>query len=354
MRDAHMFRPASDTHAIDSEKLRDYLGTVGMRLDSSADIQQFATGLANINYRLTVDDRPVVLRRPPDGDLPPGAHDMKREHRVLSKLSKVFAPAPDSLHLCEDTSIIGVPFQIMEYRPGRVIKGDDCSFIGDDTTRAARIGEMLVTTMTTLHQVDATTAGLSDLGRPEGFVSRGIKGWRNRADRLEPTGDMRLLTDEIGTWLEKQTTQTRAPTLLHCDFKLDNCILDTETLDLSAIVDWDMGTRGDPLFDLATMTSYWTEAGDPECMHKMAQMPTAAAGFQTRMEIVDMYAKTTGCDVSDFPVLRVLCMFKLATVFHQLFATYGRGPRARPEYLGFDQLARDMYAFTHDVMRDAG
>ena len=354
MRDAHMFRPASDTHAIHVEKLRDYLGTIGMRLEADATIQQFATGLANINYRLTVDGHPVVLRRPPDGDLPPGAHDMKREHRVLSKLSKVFAPAPDSLHLCEDASIIGVPFQIMEYRPGRVIKGDDCSFIGDDPTRAARIGEMLVTTMTTLHQVDAATAGLSDLGRPDGFIARAIRGWRTRADRLEPTGDMRRLTDEIGGWLEKQTTQARAPTLLHCDFKLDNCILDTQTLELRAIVDWDMGTRGDPLFDLATMTSYWTEAGDPECMHKMAQMPTAAAGFQPRAEIVAMYADITGRDVSDFPVLRVLCMFKLATVFHQLFATYGRGPKARREYRGFDELARDMYAFTHTVMRDAG
>ena len=354
MRDAHMFRPASDTHAIDSARLRDYLASVGMRLNANADIQQFATGLANINYRLTVDDRPVVLRRPPDGDLPPGAHDMKREHRVLSKLSKIFAPAPDSLHLCEDTSIIGVPFQIMEYRPGRVIKGDDASFTADDPRRAGDIGEMLVTAMTALHQVDAETAGLGDLGRPDGFVARGIKGWRARADRLEPSGDMRLLTDEIGNWLENQTTQSREPTLLHCDFKLDNCILDPETLELRAIVDWDMGTRGDPLFDLATMTSYWTEPGDPACMHEMAQMPTAAPGFQTRAEVVRLYADITGRDVSDFPVLRVLCMFKLATVFHQLFATYGRGPQARAEYLGFDRLAHDMYAFTHAVMRESG
>ena len=353
MRDAHMFRPASDTHAINADRLRAYLATVGMGLDLDQGIRQFATGLANINYRLEVDGRPVVLRRPPDGDLPPGAHDMKREHRVLSKLSKVFSPAPDSMHLCEDTNIIGVPFQIMEYRPGRVIKGDDRSFLGDDPARAAATGEMLVAAMTALHQVDAAEAGLAELGRPEGFVARGIKGWRARADRLEPSGDMRLLSEEIGAWLETQTTQTRSPTLLHCDLKLDNCILDTETLELRAIVDWDMGTRGDPLFDLATMTSYWTEAGDPECMHQMAQMPTAAPGFQTREEVVAMYADATGRDVSDFPVLRVLCMFKLATVFHQLFATYGRGPQARAEYRGFDTLACEMYAFTHDVMRHA-
>ncbi|MGI9477882.1 MAG: phosphotransferase family protein [Hyphomicrobiaceae bacterium] len=354
MSDAHVFRAPRDSHTIDADRLRGYLATAGMTLDATRTIQQFATGLANINYRLRIDGRDVVLRRPPDGDLPPGAHDMKREHRVLSKLSKVFPPAPDSMHLCEDVSVIGVPFQIMEYRPGRVIKGDDFSFIGDDPTRARRTGEMLIDAMIALHGVDAAHAGLAELGRPDGFIARAVKGWRTRAERLEPQGDMNRLTREIGVWLEAQTTKERTPTLLHCDLKLDNCILDPETLELRAIVDWDMGTRGDPLFDLATMTSYWTEAGDPECMHEMAQMPTAAPGFRTRDEIVARYASLTGRDVSDFPVLRVLCMFKLATVFHQLFATYGRGPDAQAAYHGLDRLAHDMYAFTHSVMRDAG
>jgi aminoglycoside phosphotransferase (APT) family kinase protein len=354
MGDAHVFRRQSDTHPIDAAKLGAYLATVGMTLDHDQPIQQFATGLANINYRLRVDDRDVVLRRPPSGDLPPGAHDMKREHRVLSKLSKVFPPAPDSMHLCENTEVIGVPFQIMEYRPGRVIKGDDSSFVGDDPGRAARMGEMLVDTMTALHNINAEETGLAELGRPDGFIQRGIKGWRGRAERLEPEGEMLRLTQEIGQWLSQQTTQSREPTLLHCDFKLDNCILDPDTLDLRAIVDWDMGTRGDPLFDLATMTSYWTEADDPPCMHEMAQMPTAAPGFQRRDEIVALYAKKTSCDVSDYPVVRVLCMYKLATVFHQLYATYGRGPGARPDYQNLNSLARDLYAFTHDVMKTSG
>lgn len=352
MTDAHVFRGSDDSHPIDAERLADYLAFTGMKLDPGQPIQQFATGLANINYRLRINDQNAVLRRPPDGDLPPGAHDMKREHRVLSNLSKVFRYAPDSMHLCEDASVIGVPFQIMEYRPGRVIKGDDQSFIGNDPARTKRMGQMLVNTMADLHNVDADEAGLSDLGRPEGFIARGINGWRKRAERLEPEGDKKHLITEIGTWLENQTIQSRLPTLLHCDFKLDNCILDPETLALGAIVDWDMGTRGDPLFDLATMTSYWTEAADPPCMHKMAQMPTAAPGFQSRNEIVALYAKTTGRDVSDYPVLRILCMFKLATVFQQLYATYGRGPGARAEYLELDQLALDMYAFAQQEMRN--
>jgi aminoglycoside phosphotransferase (APT) family kinase protein len=251
MNDAHTFRPAIDTHAIDADRLAAYLQSIGMRLDRDQPIQQFATGLANINYRLTIDGADMVLRRPPDGDLPPGAHDMKREHRVLSKLSKVFSPAPDSIHLCEDTTIIGVPFHLMEYRPGRVIKGDNSGFIDGKPERAAQIGEMLVASMIALHDVDADQAGLSELGRPDGFVERAIKGWRTRAARLEPHGEMLQLVHEIGSWLDGQTTQSRPPTLLHCDFKLDNCILDPDTLELRAIVDWDMGTRGhhDELLD---------------------------------------------------------------------------------------------------------
>lgn len=351
MTDAHVFRSGDDSHPMDTVRLAAYLAGFGLELDRNTPVRQFATGLANINYRLRINGGDVVLRRPPEGDLPPGAHDMKREHRVLSNLSKAFRLAPDSMHLCENADVIGVPFQIMEYRPGRVIKGDDRALFDGQPDRAALIGEMLVDTMVALHAVEPSKAGLGDFGRPEGFVERGIKGWVGRAQRLQPAGDMQVLVTEIGEWLSRQTTKSNDATLLHCDFKLDNCILDPETLEIRAIVDWDMGTRGDPLFDLATMTSYWTEAGDPECMHTMAQMPTAAPGFQTRDEIVELYARKTGRDVSDYPVLRVLCMFKLATVFHQLFATYGRGPNARPEYLHLEDLSRDMYAFTHDIMR---
>ncbi len=353
MSDAHAFRPTHEMHAIDAVALGAYLRSVGMELDASRPIAQFATGLANINYRLCIDGRDVVLRRPPDGDLPPGAYDMKREHRILSALSKVFQPAPDSYHLCEDHNVIGVPFQIMEYRPGRVIKGSDPGFLGDDREKAAAVGEMLVGAMADLHGVDAEAAGLGDFGRPEGFIERAIKGWRTRADRLQPARETKHLIDEIGHWLAQQTVRQRAPTLLHCDIKLDNCIVDPETLELRAIVDWDMGTRGDPMFDLATMLSYWTEAGDPDCMHRLGQMPTAAAGFQTRDEIAMLYARRTGRDVSDLAVWRVLAIFKLATVLAQLYATFGQGPDSREDYRGLDQLARELYDFAHQMMQTA-
>lgn len=349
-----MLLSAADSHPIDTGRLAQYLARQGFHLDRDAAIRQFAAGLANINYLVQVDGQPHVLRRPPDGDLPPGAHDMAREHRVLSALSKVFPPAPASRHLCDDRSVLGVPFQLIEYRSGLVIKGDDRRLVDDRPETAERLGERLVETMAALHRVDAREAGLDGLGRPEGFMERAVAGWRKRADRLEPQGEKRRLVEEIGRWLDGQRVGARAPVLLHCDIKLDNLILDPESLGVTALVDWDMGTRGDPLFDLATLLSYWTEADDPPAMHEMAQMPTAAAGFQTRDEIAALYGNATGLDLSDLPVIRVLCLFKLATVFQQLHHTYGRGPGAREAYRSFDQLAFGLYEFAHETMADTG
>jgi aminoglycoside phosphotransferase (APT) family kinase protein len=145
--------------------------------------------------------------------------------------------------------------------------------------------------------------------------------------------------------------RTRAPTLLHSDFKLDNLIVHPETLAPVAIVDWDMGTRGDPLFDLATLLSYWAEPGDPACMHDMKQLPTAAPGFPARNEVVAAYARATGADVSDYPVLRVLAMFKLAVVLLQLDALWRRGAAKGADYASLSRIAGELLAFAWDVAR---
>lgn len=347
--DAHQFRPAGASQPVDRERLAAYLAANGLQLDSDTEILQFATGLANINYRISVNGRLAVLRRPPAGDLPPGAHDMKREHRVLARLHEVHPLAPRSLHLCEDTSVLGVPFQLIAYRPGLVVKGATCPQLDGRPDLCDGLGRMLVATLASVHAVDVTKIGLADFGRPDGFITRTIAGWRKRARRLEPPPAVARLADEIGDWLASQRTIPRQPTLLHSDFKLDNLILDPETLAPRAIVDWDMATRGDPLFDLATMLSYWTEPDDPECMQRLDQMPTAMPGFPTRDEALAHYAKLTGVDVADFTALRVLAIYKLAVVFLQLFALYGSGPQARPEYADFNRLGEDLFLFARDV-----
>jgi aminoglycoside phosphotransferase (APT) family kinase protein len=348
--DAHVFRAAADSVPLNAERLGAYLTGIGMPLDSGEPIRQFGTGMANINYRLTAGGRRLVLRRPPDGDLPPGAHDMAREHRILSRLWKALPLAPESVHLCEDRSIIGVPFQLIEYRPGLVIKGDDRSHFAGKPEVAARTGQMLVETLVSIHRVDVDAVGLGDLGKPEGFIQRAIKGWRGRGERLPLQPGAAMLVAEIGDWLSAQSVRSRAPVLLHSDFKLDNMILEPATLAPVAVVDWDMGTRGDPLFDLATMLSYWTEPGDPACMHDLKQLPTAAPGFPTRAEVVAAYARLTGTDVSDYPVLRVLAIYKLAVVLLQLHALWARGAAMGTDYASLDAVAEGLLVFSKDVM----
>jgi aminoglycoside phosphotransferase (APT) family kinase protein len=208
---------------------------------------------------------------------------------------------------------------------------------------------MLVETLAAVHAVDADAVGLGDLGKPEGFIERTRRGWTGRAERLELRPDTATLAREVSGWLAKQSVDPRAPTLLHSDFKLDNLIVEPHTLKPVAIVDWDMGTRGDPLFDVATMLSYWAEQGDPDCMHDMKQLPTAAPGFPTRTEVVTHYARVTGRDVSDFPVLRVLAMFKLAVVLLQLHALWKRGSAKGADYADLDRIATDLLLFAKDA-----
>jgi aminoglycoside phosphotransferase (APT) family kinase protein len=348
--DAHEFRDAASTTPIDRARLAAHLAGVGLPLDAATPIRQFASGFANINYLLRAGGRPLVLRRPPSGELPPGAHDMAREHRILSRLWKALPLAPESVHLCEDRAVIGVPFQLIEYRPGVVLKGSDTAPFAGRPEVAARVGAMLVETLGAVHAVEPAAVGLETLGKPAGFVARQIEGWIGRARRIgEQQPTVNALADEIGRWLAAARLGERPATLLHSDFKLDNLILDPATLAPRAIVDWDMGTRGDPLFDLATMTSYWTEPGDPACMHRMEQMPTAMAGFPTRAEVVAAYGRATGRDVSDWPAMRVLAQFKLAVVFLQLEALNRRGENRNPRFAHLDGLGEELLLFTRDV-----
>lgn len=298
-----------------------------------------------------MDGRPVVLRRPPSGPLPPGAHDMVREHRILSRLWRAFSLAPRSLHLCTDAGVIGVPFQLLEYRHGAVIRGNVLPEFARSREACRAIASMMIETLGAIHAVDADAVGLGDLGKPAGFYERAVEGWAGRADHVARTDSLRSACQETAAWLRAHRPAARPATLLHCDFKLDNCILDPATLRPVAVVDWDMGTRGDPLFDLATLMSYWAEPGDPPCMHRLAQMPTLADGFGTRADAVAAYAQQTGRDVGDFPPFRVLALFKLGVVFLQLHDRWLNGAVRGPQYVAFEALGAELVEYALAVAR---
>lgn len=344
---ADLRRPA-DSVPLDWARACAYLAGQGLRLDAEPPPRQFAGGLANLNYLIHLDGRPAVLRRPPMGDLPAGSHDMAREHRILSRLADALPVAPRSLHLCTDPAVLGAPFQILDYRPGLVIRATMPPALAGRPEVGARLSEVLLGTLAAIHAVDTAAIGLDDLGRPQGFLARAVAGWRKRGLAAMEDGSEALHRD-IGAWLERHARPDGPPALLHNDFKLDNLILNPADLSAVAVVDWDQGTRGDPLFDFATLLSYWVHPEDPPAMHDMAQMPADQPGFLRRQQAVARYAALTGRDVSDFLFYRVLAMYKLAVIFLQLGLRWRTGATEDPRYAAFSPIGTGILDFTHEI-----
>ena len=319
-----------------------------MTLDEDPPPRQFAGGLANLNYLIHIDGKEAVLRRPPMGELPAGAYDMAREFRILSRLPDVLPFVARGLHLCDDSSSVGQRFQIIEYKPGLVIREHMPPELANRPEVGARLSKMLLETIVAIHSVDTKAVGLDDLGRPEGFLARGVSGWRKRGLASKEDGTDSLHTD-VGAWLERNIVPDGAPSLLHNDFKLNNIIIDPDTFAPRAVVDWDQGTRGDPLFDFATLLSYWTHADDPWAMHDMQQMPSVEGCFGSRQDAVATYGRLSGRDMSNFLFYRVLALYKLSVIFLQLGLRYRMGATTEPRYAPLTGIGTGILEFTHEI-----
>jgi aminoglycoside phosphotransferase (APT) family kinase protein len=342
-------RPVAGGYPLDWARIADHLAIQGLVLDKGVVPRQFSGGLANLNYLLRVGGDWMVLRRPPTGPLPPGANDMRREHRILSRLWEALPLAPRSHLLCEDPEVAGAPFQLLEFRQGLAIRGDILDPLPDTPETGRALSALLVETLAKVHAVDVDAIGLGQLGRPEGFFARTAKGWMERGV-LICGGKLSPAAQAVADWLSALPPMPdSAPVLLHNDFKLDNILIDQDSLAPLAIFDWDMGTRGDPLFDLATLLSYWSEPGDPDCMGRLAQMPTAHTGFASREEAASAYAQATGRSIANLKEFRVLTMFKLGVVFHQLHSRALTGEATDPRYATFGILAEELFEFTLDI-----
>jgi aminoglycoside phosphotransferase (APT) family kinase protein len=275
---------------------------------------------------------------------------MEREHRVLSRLSKAFAPAPNSFHLCADCTVIGVPFHLLEYREGTVFNGDRLPQEMGASEAGQQLSSEMVSALVRLHEIDAGAVGLGELGKPEGFYERNVAGWLRRAEALNLGADSQARVAQVAAWLLANVPSPSSPTLLHSDFKLDNCMFDAD-LRITTILDWDMSTRGDPLMDLATLLSYWVQPGDPDCMLRLGQMPTSNHPFPSRSDVIEAYAGASGRDVGGFKSWRVLALLKLGVVFIQLHRNWARGAMAGADYSHFAVLGAEIVDFAaHETL----
>jgi aminoglycoside phosphotransferase (APT) family kinase protein len=314
---------------LDTARLEPYLRAHLPGAEAPLSVRQFAGGKANLTYLVRFGQNEFVLRRPPLGPIPPGAHDMRREHRVLSVLHRCYPLAPKSLLLCEDESVIGAVFVVHERRHGFVIRDDIPPEFAGRPELNRHIGEALIDALADLHLVPPAEVGLDDLGRPEGFLERQLSGWVRRwhaaqggveADRAG--ADMAPVIE----WLERRLPNSRGAALLHNDYRLDNCLLDTaDPGRIVAVLDWDMCTQGDPLADLGYVLNYWVEPGDPAEWRQIAAMPTWREGFPSRVDAVERYAARTGFDVGAIDWYQVFAAFKLAVIIQQIYIRYVRG-----------------------------
>jgi aminoglycoside phosphotransferase (APT) family kinase protein len=319
---------------LDTTRLEPYLRENLEGVEGPLGVRQFAGGKANLTYLVRFGAREFVLRRPPLGPIPPGAHDMRREHRVLSVLYRRYKPAPRSLLLCEDESVIGAVFIVEVRRHGFVIRDDIPPEFAGRPELNRRIGEALVDALADLHIVPPAEIGLADLGRPEGYVERQLAGWIRRWQAAQGGDEadhaaaaMAPVLDWLGHHLPVSSQSgPGVAALLHNDYRLDNCLLDSgDPGHIAAVLDWDMATQGDPLADLGYLLNYWVEPGDDPAWREIAAMPTWREGFPSRADAIQRYAARTGFDVARVGWHQVFAAFKLAAIIQQIYIRYVRG-----------------------------
>lgn len=300
-------------------------------------VEQFPHGHSNLTYLLKFGDKELVLRRPPFGNQVATAHDMGREFRMLSRLNAVFPTAPRPELYCDDDTIIGAPFYVMERRHGLILRKSlpKGSSVGSDLAR--RMSTSLVDHLAALHAVDHQAAGLAELGKPEGYVARQVAGWAKRYAQAQTS--MVASMERVSAWLIEQQPKECGVAVIHNDFKYDNVMLDESDLTkIVAVLDWEMATIGDPLMDLGTTLGYWVEANDPLPLQQAAFGPTALPGSLTRQEVVDRYQEATGRTVLSPPFYYGFGLFKLAVIVQQIYARFVRGHTADPRFAHLDQL----------------
>ena len=315
---------------IDPGPLTAALSQTDTGLEPPFHLHQYPHGFSWLTYRVTdARGRRCVLRTPPRGVHIARAHDPAREHRILSGLKPVYPLVPRALACHTDANPLGTPFLLMEQVDGTVLRANPDT--APDAASMRAIGRCLVANLVRLHGLDLSVTDLADLGYPDGFVLRQVRGWQGRyaAARTEKAPD----SADIAAWLEDHLPESPAPTLIHNDYKHDNLVLAPEPPHaLRAVLDWEMATRGDPLMDLGSSLAYWVTADDPPAMRALQHSPTDLPGNPTRAEVVEQYAAQSGRPVDDIVFYFVFGNLKLAAILQQLYRRWADGLTRESRY----------------------
>lgn len=309
---------------LNKENLCAFLrGNLGVKSDEIG-IEQFPAGSSNLTYLIIIGAEEYVLRRPPFGNQVKSAHDMSREFNVLSKLSRIYQPAPKPLLYCGDSEIIGSEFYLMERRKGLIIRGKSPEILEKSGELQRRVCESFIENLATLHSLDYEKIGLGDIGKPDGYTQRQVKGWTKRYFKAKTDENTRL--ERAIEWLNSNIPTSSQATLIHNDYKFDNVMLNSENLtEIVGVLDWEMATIGEPLMDLGTTLGYWMSKEVGNELLSMPFNPRVLMENISRRELIQIYENKTGRDVSNILFYYVFGTFKIAVIAQQIFYRYLKG-----------------------------
>ena len=315
------------------------------------DFELVAGGRSNLTFVVTDQGgHRYVLRRPPTGHLLPTAHDMAREHRIISAMGPAGVPVPPALGLCEDDAVNGAPFYVMGFVDGVIARSEEDVTANFDEAARHRAGLALIDTLADIHMADPDRIGLGELGRKEGYIARQLKRWYSnyQAANQARGGESLPAMDELHTRLSEAMPEQGPAAVVHGDYRLDNCVVSPDGGRVEAVLDWELCTLGDPLADVGQLLVYWPEPGERSAL---GHAPTSLPGFAKRDELIDRYSERTGRELPQLGFYIAFAYWKLACILEGVYARYVGGAMGDD---GFDfSFYPDTIGFLADRSRAA-
>jgi aminoglycoside phosphotransferase (APT) family kinase protein len=320
--------PVRDEDAFDVARVHTWLNSY-INESSLPDVFQFRSGASNLTYLLKYPDCELVLRRPPVGTKAVSAHDMKREFLIQSRLKPVYDLVPTVIALCEDHSILGSDFYVMDRIQGEIFRRDVPETLTKEDISV--MAHSLVSGLAQLHSVDASV--LNELNKGPGYVTRQVEGWskryRNALTDDVPDGE------DVMNWLLSNKPDDVGSCIIHGDWRIDNMVFDLAQKKLVGVLDWELATVGDPLMDLGSALAYWIDKDDEPMFASLRRQPSHLDGMPTRKEFIAKYLELSGRKCDDFTFYEVFGLFRLTVIIQQIWARYKAGQTTNPAFKGF-------------------
>jgi aminoglycoside phosphotransferase (APT) family kinase protein len=299
------------------------VGSTDIDITVVPEVRQFSGGASNLTYLLRYPDGDLILRRPPKGVHPKGAHDVAREHRIQAQLSRSLPYVPRTVAFCEDPEVVGTPFYVMQRLDGLIARKNMPPELSLDHHQTSILCRNVIDLLVQLHAVDVDSTGLSDLGKGQGYVRRQVDGWSQRYRRAR-TWNVGSFGGVMG-WLSEHQPEDRPHTLVHNDFRFDNVVLDRyDPTRPIGLLDWELATVGDPLVDLANTLGYWVQADDSRLLKSFRRQPTHLPGMMTREQVIAYYCAQAGTTVTNrqWAWYQVFGLFRIAVIAQQIYQRY--------------------------------